>query len=329
MGEPPLDGAPMLRSLSCPRCAGPLAAQDGDRMVACTRCGGSFLLSRAAGITRRYIPATVGRLQAVGMAKRWLQQSRETPRDIGEASMITAAHLLYLPIWEAKAYVVGWSFGRKYRARPQPVGTGDDEGVTIQMVEEGVQEGLLTERRFYQAATDLSALGIGRPPISGREPTSPLLWGELDTDAVMLAANHDFELVQARAREAFLIPPTGTVGSVKLFLLRESISLLYCPLWSLQYRYRDRMYQITVDGRDGTVHSARAPADDRRRIAVLLASCVALAMALGVVVWVWSRWENARQVAVGVAFLILVLTSMVYWRFRLLREVEYHEPFSY
>lgn len=324
-----LETSVTLRSLSCPNCAGPLAARDGDRLVGCVRCGGAFLLPKPAGFARRYIPARIEKLKAVGIAKSWLQESKETPPDMGARSVVISAHLLYLPLWEARALVVGWEFGKKYRARSIPVQEGDNEYLTLAVVEEGVQEGLFTERRLYQAATDLSLLGIGRPQISGREPTLPLLAGELGEDAAVLEANRDHELVLEEARRRFLLPPQGTAGSARLFLLRESVSLLYYPLWMLRYRYADRVYEITVDGRDGRVHSARAPADNRRRVGVLVASYTALALLLSVVVWVWSTWEQARDVALYVGLLLLALTSVVYWRFRLSREVEYHEPFSY
>ena len=326
-GQPQVT-SPVLRSLSCPNCAGSLAARDGERRLECLRCGSAFLWSEPSGVARRHFPVKVERLRAVGLAKRWLQENRDTPRDMGSA-VVVAAHLLYIPIWEARAYVVGWEFGRKFRARQESVRQGDDEYITIKMVEEGVQQGLFTERRFYRAATDLAALGIGRPQISGREFALPYSTGELEEGAAVLDNDNDHELVMAEARQAFLTPPMGTVGSVKLFLLREAIALLYYPIWFLQYTYRGRRYEITVDGRDGTVHSARAPADGRRCIAALLVSYTALALALGVVVWVWTGWEHAREVATYAGAAIAAMTIGVYWRFRLIREVEYHEPFSY
>ncbi|NLE74166.1 MAG: hypothetical protein GX604_06030 [Actinobacteria bacterium] len=319
---------PALRSLSCPNCAGSLAAQDGERRLECLRCGSAFLLPQPPGVPRRYFPVRVERLRAAGLAKKWLQENPDTPPDI-DSAVVVDAHLLYVPIWEAKAYVVGWEFGRKFRARQELVRQGDDEYIVIKMIEEGVQEGLFTERRFYRAATDLAALGIGRPQVSGRDFALPYSAGELEEGAAVLDNNDDCELVMADARRAFLRPPMGTAGSVKLFLLREAIVLLYYPFWFLQYTYRGRRYEITIDGRYGTVHSARAPADNRRGIVVLLGSYVALAAALGVVVWVWAGWENAREIVVYVGAVIVALTVGVYWRFRLIREVEYHAPFSH
>lgn len=85
---------------------------------------------------------------------------------------------------------------------------------------------------------------------------------------------------------------------------------------------------MTVDGRSGMVHSARAPADNRGRLAVLLASYAALALGLALAVSAWEALEGFREPAAYAVVAILAAASGVYWRFRLLREVDYHEPFS-
>ena len=43
----------------------------------------------------------------------------------------------------------------------------------------------------------------------------------------------------------------------------------------------------------------------------------------------WQAYQGLREVFFYVALLIVAAAGGVYWRFRLLREVEYHEPFSY
>ncbi|MHB8869775.1 MAG: hypothetical protein ACYC6T_06815 [Thermoleophilia bacterium] len=328
--EEPTTSAPgaTLRSVSCPRCAGPLTARDGDHVITCDRCGTPFRTMSPGGFERRFFPAKVERLRAVGRASCWLRDHPDTPPDISAAAF-TEARLLYVPIWEVRAHVVGWEFGRKLRTKAELVQVGREEVVQTRLVEEAVEAGFLNERRHYQEAADLRALGMGRPHITGREFTLPYLVGELERGATVLEADRDLEVVRERAREAFLRPPTGTVSrQTRLFLLRESAALIYYPLWSLRYSYRGRLYEMTVDGRSGQVHSARAPADNRARVAVLLASYAALAMGLALAVSAWEALEGFREPAVYTMITILVAASGVYWRFRLLREVEYHEPFS-
>lgn len=317
-----------LRSISCPRCAGQLSARDGDHLILCTRCGTPFRTVSTAGFERRFFPAKIEKLSAVGKAAQWLREHPDTPGDIAESSFIEA-RLLYVPIWEVRAYVVGWEFGKKLRTKTELVQVGREEQVRTRLVEEGVEDGFFGERRLYREAADLSALGMGRPHITGREFTLPYLVGELEQEATVLEADGALESVREQARESFLRPPTGTVSrETRLFLLRESAALIYYPLWSLHYRYRGRIYEMTVDGRNGLVHSARAPADNGTRLAVLLASYAALALGLALVVSAWESWERAREPALYAALAVLIAASGVYWRFRLIREVEHHESFS-
>ncbi len=320
--------AARLRSISCPRCAGPLQGRDGDRVIECARCGTRFLTRLQDGFARRYFPAKVERLQAVGAAARWLWEHPDVPSDIRESAFVEA-HLLYVPIWEVRAYLVGWEFGKKLRNQTKVVKVGEEEVARTELVDQPVEEGFFSERRFYQEAADLDALGMGRPHITGREFTLPYLVGELERGAAVLQADGDLAAIRERARASFLHPPTGTVASdTRLFLLKESAALLYYPLWTLRYRYRGRLYEMVVDGRNGRIHAARAPADNRRRIALFLASYAALAVALAMTVSVRHEWPNMAEPALYSMVLVLVLAAGAFTRFRLIREVEYHEPFS-
>lgn len=317
-----------LRSVSCPRCAGPLTARDGDHLITCDHCSTPFRLASPDGFERRFFPAKVERLSAVGRASRWLREHPDTPSDIS-GCVFTEATLLYVPIWEVRAHVVGWEFGRKLRTKSEVVQVGREEVVQMRLAEEAVEAGFLDERRMYQEAADLSALGMGRPHITGRDFTLPYLVGELERGATVLEADRDLEAVREKARESFRRPPTGSYSrQTRLFLLRESAALIYYPLWSLHYEYHGRLYEMTVDGRSGMVHSARAPADNRGRLAALLASYAALALALALAVSAWEAWEGFRGPAAYAIVAVVLAASGVFWRFRLLREVDYHEPFS-
>lgn len=318
----------VLHSISCPRCAGPLSVRDGDHLIQCGRCGTPFRTMSPGGFERRFFPAKIEKLSAVGKAAHWLREHPDTPGDIDESCFVEA-HLLYVPIWEVRAHVVGWEFGKKLRTRTELVQVGREEQVQTRLVEEGVEDGFFGERRFYRAACDLVALGMGRPHITGREFTLPYLAGELEQEATVLEADRELESVREQARESFVQPPTGTLSrETRLFLLRESASLIYYPLWSLNYRYRGRVYEMTIDGRNGVVHSARAPADNGTRLAVLLASYAGLAMVLALVASAWESWNEFREPALWGAAAVVIAASGVYWRFRLIREVQHHEPFS-
>lgn len=317
-----------LEAVSCPRCAGSMAATLGSPVLSCCHCGTNFLQVATDGYTRRYFPCRVARLSAIGTAGRWLLAHPDAPDDIRDMAF-SEAHLLYVPLWEVRAHVVGWEFGKRVRTKREVRRVGDQEVVELNLVEEGVEAGFLDERRLYREAVDLGSLGVNRPHVSGRDFTLPLVPGALEEGAAVLEAESDLAAVIDQARASFLRPPTGTLSrDTRLFLLRENAALIYYPLWHLRYRYRGRSYEVMVDGRNGEVHAARAPADNRRRLAVMIASYAGLALAAGLLTTAWRDWGLPETIAFYCAVLLLVLAATVYWRFELIREVEHHERFS-
>ncbi len=61
-----------------------------------------------------------------------------------------------------------------------------------------------------------------------------------------------------------------------MLVLREAVSLLYYPLWLVDYQVADRPYRIVVDANDGTVNSGTAPAANQRLNPVLMLRVAAL-----------------------------------------------------
>jgi len=317
-----------LRSLSCPQCAGVVAARDGDEVLTCTACETRFLPTGGNGCARRVFPARVDRLEAVGRAVAWLAEQHETPNDIGKAAFVDA-RLLYVPLWEVRATVAGWEFGKRLRNRLGLVEEGEQEVAQLELVDEAVANGFMDERRLYEPATDLTALGIGRPHVTGRELALPFLPGELERGAAVLAVQGEPKDLEERATRAFLRPPTGTQQrETHLAVFGRRLTLFFYPLWSLHYRYRGRLYDVTVDGRSGAVHAGRAPAEATRPLARLLATMAAFALLLAVVVVLGQRLPQFRQPALLTGVLVVVSAWGTVFRFRLLREVDYRDPFS-
>lgn len=256
------------------------------------------------------------------------------------SARLVEARLVYAPVWEYRTLLTGWEFGHKVRtqlelvAPPMSLGSGsgfhsEGEQLELQLVRQGVKESRLQERRFYQAAADFEALGATRPRVTGRELLLPLLAGELDPGATVLQASGDGMAVAERGRRSVLQPLSGAVSpNSHLFTFRERISLLYYPLWVARYQAGHHSCKIVVDGRDGTVNSAVAPADDRRQLIALAAQILVAVIAIGLLVWLAVIWEGARMPVAAAAVIVFVGAALSLMRFRLVEEVEYHEPFS-
>lgn len=319
---------PVFQAIRCPQCAAPLAAGEGRRVITCGHCGVRILVREHGGYTRWVFPADIGRLEAVGVGSGWLKTTPDLDAKVRSA-VIVEASLLYAPIWEYTALVAGWEFGTRLKTETVLVGEEKSERLDLRLVRENIEEPRLNERRFYQAALDLSAIGVTRPRITGREFALPLLAGATESEASLLEAAGTAADITEAGRRSALMPLSGDTGSgTRLFALRERVNLLYYPLWLLRYRVGDRLYEMTVDGRDGTIFSARAPASNSRRLVATVAQIGALAVVLAVIVGVLPEWGLGRVPTIVIAVIVSVMMVVAARQFRLRGEVEYHEPYS-
>lgn len=319
---------PVLRSVSCPQCAGPLAATEGRRLVTCGHCGVRLLVREHGGYSRWYFPAEVDRLQAVGVGSAWLKRHPGLS-DGARAAKFVEADLLYAPIWEYKAFVAGWELGTKVRTQNVLIGEQENERLDLRLIKERVEEPRLGERRYYEEAIDFSALGATRPRVSGREYALPLLPGELEEGASLLEASGTVAALAETGRKYCLAPLEGDLASgTRLFVLREGVSLLYYPLWLLRYRDGNRLYEMTVDGRSGVIFSARAPAANAKRLMATVAQMAILAVLAAVLVRLHAPLGLSRLTAIIIAVIVSLVVVGTAEQFRMRSEVEYHEPYS-
>jgi hypothetical protein len=198
------------------------------------------------------------------------------------------------------------------------------------LVEESVQESHLHERRFYLPAADFGALDAGRPRITGRELLVPLVAGELDSSVLVLEpTKSDPSEVEECGRAAARSPLTGSIRpELHLFLFREATALLYYPLWLLRFRQGDDFCRVVVDGRDGTVNSGRAPADQTRPLLVLIAELAGVLAAAVPFFYFGVTHGSGRASLLAVAVVLSVVAVVLGVRFRPRKEVEYRDSFS-
>jgi hypothetical protein len=280
------------------------------------------------GFSRWYFPAGIDRQEAVEIASAWLGKHPGVAKRVREAAIVEA-QMVYAPIWEHTALIAGWEFGRKMRTRYELVGDERSERLDLKLEYEGVEEPRLRERRFYQAAADLTSLGATRPRISGRELMLPLLAGEVEPWATVLEAEGNVDQVATAASRAAMVPVSGAESpDSHVFALREATALLYYPLWLLRYEDGKHSYRVVVNGRNGNINSAEAPAASLGQMSLLASQIAALAFVIAALVWLGSIGTIGRVPTIVGTVIVSAVAILLVRRFRLQREVEYHEPFS-
>ncbi len=157
------------------------------------------------------------------------------------------------------ASVAGWRLGRVRR----------DKDST-----KPVEVEVLEEMQWNDAAVDVSEFGVNRVPIAGKnfEPfDQDRLSGEgmifeateSSTDAAAEAAAY-FQQV-ARSKKSL-----SSTYLEKFHMLRQKLSLVYYPLWVARYQYRNRSYQVVVDGVNNKILYGKAPGNILYRAGALV-----------------------------------------------------------
>lgn len=254
-----------LRAVRCPQCAGSLAVVGGSRLLACCHCGVHVLVAAHGGFDRRRLPQRVSADEAGSIARAWLRRHPGVAR-AARTAPFRSTRLIYLPIWEYSALVAGWEFGYRRRMRAEFSGDEQNPRMELRQVREPVRDGRLSERRHYQTASDPASVGAARPRVTGREPLLPVLAGDLD-DCVVLPPQTSADEVLERGR-ALTMDPLSDVqrAETRFFTLRESLTLLFYPLWRLDYEVAGHPYMMVVNGYEAAVHAAAAPLGAARRL---------------------------------------------------------------
>jgi hypothetical protein len=123
------------------------------------------------------------------------------------------------------------------------------------------------------------------------------------------------------------------IGQVFIRRVRRQMGLVYYPLWVLRYLYRDRAFQVVVDGHSGQVLYGKGPGSNFYRAAMLVGGIVlgsiiavdgaALAFYLGIEA---EGDGSVMLLAGGVALLGVgfALIRKAYRAFRYGEQYEYH-----
>jgi hypothetical protein len=254
--------ADVITGLACPNCAGVLSVREGQRIVKCPYCSARSLVRGERGVPRYQVARRVDRAGAT-QSVRGFWRGFNRAFDLGAQAQITEMFLAYLPYWRAQGQMAGWIFGEKRVS----------SGKSSRMEPREVQ--LMEEVDWTGAAADVAEFGVNRIGLAGTE------YAAYDPEALH--------------REGMVFEPTGSqttasdsasdtwekmarsksgldrIGQTLLRFLRRTLALVYYPLWVGRYTYRNRAYQVVVDGYSGRVLYGKAPGNIYYRALMLVA----------------------------------------------------------
>jgi hypothetical protein len=244
--------------LVCPNCGGVVPVPEGVRIVTCPYCDMRSLVQGDRGVRRWQVHNQLERPQALEVIQGFFSGFNKA-RDLKRRANVNDLFLVYLPYWRVTAFVAGWLFGR--------VKSGDNNTKPVEVE-------ILEEMAWNDAAVDVSEFGVHR--IAVRSDTlEPFNSEELHAQGMVFepvespseALNESDQHFTHRGRTKRDLKQKYFE---KFHMLRQRLSLVYYPLWIARYQYRQRSYQVVVDGVSGKILYGKAPGNTFYRAAMLV-----------------------------------------------------------
>jgi predicted RNA-binding Zn-ribbon protein involved in translation (DUF1610 family) len=281
----------IIKGITCPSCSGELDLREGILTFNCKYCGTLLTTKGESGALKFYVPKVLSRDDAIKKAFYWLGKGLAKARGLKTNSKIEDVFLVYIPYWRVRSDVVGWIFGQEKRTRT---------------VNNRVQVNLAGDEMLPVDFETLQQDGMIFNIISSESKVSESAKQQFVNDA------------RSSAR-------VDRINFEYYDLVRENISVVYYPLWVTRYNFKNRTYQVVIDGEDGSTCYGKAPGNNLYR-AVMGILGIGVGMYLATLFGSFSAISSFEEGAFVIYILALIfgITIMIagYKKFRYGGEIE-------
>jgi hypothetical protein len=304
------------KGLTCSNCAAIVPVPEGVRVVHCSFCDMRSFVQGERGIRRWQVINQVNREQALTAVTTFFSGLNKA-FNLKKEARISELFLVYLPYWRVYAFVAGWIFGR------EKSGKDSTRPVEVEIME---------EMHWNDAAADVSEFGVHQVSLS-KNDLEPYDSERLHSEGMVFEPSESRTAAMAEAEQHFTYRAQRKKSLKQTFfskihLLRPQLSLVYYPLWVARYEYRQRNYQVVVDGVRGRVLYGKAPGNIFYRAAMLVGGMAIgnFLMINGSVLTGWLLTNSSDDDGLALACLPFVvgvgLMVVAYRAFRYGEEIE-------
>ncbi len=308
-----------LKGLGCPRCGGIVAIPEGQDLVICPYCDQRSVVSGEHGVRRYQVPARIDRAKAQEAGLGFLSSNPQIASGLRQKAQINEVFLVHLPFWAAWGRGVAWAFGQ--------VKVGSDEHRHYEAREKKVVRDLA----WNGVACDVGEFGVQRISLSDR-PLDPFDGNLLHGSGMVFepVGSDEEALETARlAFEALVKDDVAMDRTAQLFtrILSPILGVVYYPVWVVRYTYRERAFQVVIDGFDGKVLYGKAPGNLLFRAAALVGGMAAGAfLAIDVPSFIISSSNSDSKGVLGFSLAVFVAgVALMFGGYRRFRYGEHYE----
>lgn len=307
-----------LHGLSCPRCGGMVPVPEGQAIVVCPFCDLRSVVKGERGVRRYQVPCQVKREQAVAAYQKFLKGSLAISGDAQRSAQLSEVILVHLPFWAAWGRGLAWTFGR------EKVRQGDEVRWKTREVR------VVREMNWTGAACDVGEFGVSEVNLTGR-PLHPFASEDLHHSGMVFEPVGSAEEAFAIARQEFEAQVRSKaeldeISQSFVKIIRPFLAVVYYPLWVIRYNYKERSFQVVVDGFSGEVLYGKAPGNVYYRAAVLVGGMgFGAFLAIDVSALVLSAKSGEDNLLIGAVIAFAIGLGIMYGAFRTFRYGEHYE----
>lgn len=307
----------VIKGLMCPGCGGSVEIKEGNNVLKCPYCGMSLMVMGDEGVLQYHVKSNIDRDRVKAEAQRWFGKF-DKDRKLKSDAQFTDVFLIHIPFWRAMGKVCGWVFGNIIHHETHTDNKGNTRTTTRR---EPVERMVMEEYLWNRAACDVSEFGVEEVDSSGISGNlEPFDFYTVEKLGMIFEPTHS-RTDAAKASEEWMLQKAGDSVRVdevlfqKLQALDKKLSVVYYPLWVLRYKFRERNYQVVIDGTSGRLLYGRAPGSTLYRVGMFVGSLMIGNLILTVSAKAYSG-SNTSEIFIGTAIAGAALILFGFLKFR-------------
>jgi hypothetical protein len=264
----------VIKGLMCPSCGGPIELIEGNNVLKCPFCDTSLLVMGDEGVLKYHVRNTIDKGGATDVAKKWFSKS-DKDRKLKKEVEFTDIFLIHIPFWRSLGIVNGWIFGNEMHTETHR----DSKGYTRSTTHRApIERMVMQDYLWNRAACDVSEFGVESVDNSDMKGNlQPFDFNKVEKLGMIFEPTHARtdaldESEKWMLQEARKSARVDKIIFEKLHVIGKKLSIVYYPLWVLRYTFKDRNYQVVVDGLNSKLLYGRAPGSSLYRVGMFTGS---------------------------------------------------------
>ncbi|MDR2708208.1 MAG: hypothetical protein LBB87_05645 [Nitrososphaerota archaeon] len=241
----------VAKEIGCSHCGAPVEFKAGEIVTTCRYCGFTTVIQtgKAFNFEHSLILNNYDAVRMEGCVRAWMSSGFMKPGDLSKKSKIVEMNLVYLPFWVVFSVVTTKYKGVFERISPPVVKEGQIEKEYNWLV--------LARKATVFPTREYDVPLAGKIPYDFQkvEAYAKVLNSEMDKDESLELAKQQIE-----NHHSFLIQRNvDRVIDLSSVLELKQMLYLHAPVWFVKYQYKEKLYQLIIDGSTGNVLKGDIP----------------------------------------------------------------------